>query len=492
MPAAERGGNHVNDTAPTLYPSATELWQYAQAITTLSTLAGRIRARIARAREHAGRLALADGENAARHHEARRHPPVRMMTDEERSAWQARVPAPVASPGPGEPVTVWTAQLLDAAGKPTTEWGLEAHVWDGGRTASSLFMVCRDAEDALAMAHHLRGHGTREHLDRLHALAASAPGQFVKAPEPTVSARLGSTAPALALSEAAWESALRQHLPAALADQIIVNDPAHPHHAAWCELHKLADGEVQRVGADPAKLARLVGTVPRWRDDVRNPPALAHWTLTNARSSPGYPAKVQPDTTSARQPPPNCGGPTSTPAAVPRLAEVRSPDQATVWVRGLDPANPEHRLEAKLGFGHWGPDVDRALAAKFRGLVEKANLAAQRERDPNTATTQHSALVELAGEVDRLDPAKAVDRRAAHIMLGRVPPEVDLLLAEKFGGDPLFAEKLRTLYPDGLPEAGEGAARPQPRQAADTAAATHTRTAVRPTAPTAAAPRRRA
>jgi hypothetical protein len=55
--------------------------------------------------------------------------------------------------------------------------------------------------------------------------------------------------------------------------------------------------------------------------------------------------------------------------------------------------------------------------------------------------------------VRRLDPAKPIDRRAAHVMLGRVPTEIDRLLAEKFGHDPQVAEKLQTLYPDGLPDA---------------------------------------
>jgi hypothetical protein len=45
----------MNDDAPALSPSTTELWQYAQAITTTSsTLAGRLRGHLSRARNGTG------------------------------------------------------------------------------------------------------------------------------------------------------------------------------------------------------------------------------------------------------------------------------------------------------------------------------------------------------------------------------------------------------------------------------------------------------
>ena len=79
-----------------------------------------------------------------------------------------------------------------------------------------------------------------------------------------------------------------------------------------------------------------------------------------------------------------------------------------------------------------------------------ANTQPTESGDPGT---DPATLAELATEVDRLDPTKPIDRRAAHIMLGRVPVQIDRLLAEKFGTDPQFAEKLHTVYPEGLPEA---------------------------------------
>lgn len=78
----------MNDGAPALSPSATELWQYAQAITTA-----------------------------------------------------------LATSPPEDPVTVWTARLVHTAGTPTGEWGLQAHTWQSGMVTTSLFAVCRDAED---------------------------------------------------------------------------------------------------------------------------------------------------------------------------------------------------------------------------------------------------------------------------------------------------------------------------------------------------------
>src|SRR5262249_10980777 len=159
------------------------------------------------------------------------------------------------------------------AGVPTGEWGLEAHCWDRGRATGSVFAVCRDAADALAMTRHLREHGSPDQLHHLHQLATptSAPPTRpppARPPPPPPTPGPAPTprptqAPAPALDPARWEAALRAALPAALADRIIIKNPAHPHHRAWQELHRLADTEVRRVGADPAQLARLIATVPQ-------------------------------------------------------------------------------------------------------------------------------------------------------------------------------------------------------------------------------------
>ncbi|CAL9677706.1 hypothetical protein SUDANB95_08033 (plasmid) [Actinosynnema sp. ALI-1.44] len=474
----------MTDDAPTLTLSANELWQWAQAINAITALSARFRAR----REQDGRLAFSEDEHAARLHEARQHPPLRQMRDAEQQEWQSRVPVALAGQQHDGPITVWTAQMVDAQGSPTGEWGLEAHTWDRGVATSSLFIVCRDAEDALAMTQHLREHGTAEHLGRLHQLAASAPGEFVEAPAPEVAPggapRLGGRQSAVpVLAEDAWEAALRRELPHAVAERIIVKDPAHPHHSAWRELYALANEEVGRVGADPDRLAALVARVPQWRDDVRNPPALAHWAITESRTAPTYlrivaPTRDAPDPAAAFVPQQEAAADSQavtanaapsaaaegTAPAVPRLAEVRDPRQALAWATGLDPRNPEHRVEAELGFGRWGSEVDAVLSSKF-GLTEKVNAAAKQERDRRAKDETTAAVIteepvtdiatldKLAAEVDRLDPSKPIDRRAAHMMLGHVPADIDRLIAEKFGDDPKIAEKVQDLYPDGLPEA---------------------------------------
>jgi hypothetical protein len=162
---AAPGGIHLTDTdVPTLYPSATQLWQYAQTVNTIAGLAASLRARLARARQADGRLAFAEAEHAARLHQARQLPPIRLMTDQEQARWQHRIPAELAALPHNEPFTVWTAQLVNDAGQPTGEWGLEAHCWDHGRPTSSVFAVCPDAADALAMTRHLREHGSRDQL----------------------------------------------------------------------------------------------------------------------------------------------------------------------------------------------------------------------------------------------------------------------------------------------------------------------------------------
>src|SRR5262245_29135516 len=263
----------MSEDAPTLFLSGTEWWQWAQAFNTASQLVARVRQRVVQRRQQEGRLANGDSEHAARLDEARAHPPLRLMTDEERDGWMRRVPAELAAQQGNEPFTVWTARLSE-------EWGIEAHTWSpNGTPTSSLFVACRDGEDAAELCRWLRDHSAPEDLARLHDLAASAGDRYaepvVEPPAPGQPAR--SRYAPLVLSESEWERALRAELPTRLADRIIAKDPAHPHHRAWRELHRLANEEVARVGADPALLAKLVHTRPVWRDTVRNPPALAHW-----------------------------------------------------------------------------------------------------------------------------------------------------------------------------------------------------------------------
>lgn len=473
----------MSEDAPTLLPASQEVWQWAQALNAVSGLAARIRAR----RERDGRLAHSDDEHAALQHETRQHPPVRLMSDEEQLEWHRRVPSALAAQQGDEPVSVWTARMVDAQGKPTDEWGVEAHTWgeNGGATATAM-VVCRDAEDALAMARHLREHGTAEDLGRLHELAARGNGQFVEPPQaaqqPGAAAQLGRHAAPLVLSENDWETALRRELSPDLADRIIVKDPAHPHNAAWRELHELANQEVLRVGADPARLAALVRAVPHWRDDVINPPALAHWAIKESRTSPTYDRIVAAPGAGAAGATAGTGAAAPSPAAAeeharrpPRLNEVRSPRDAVEWAKGLEPRNPAHRLEAKAGFGHWGDEVDGVLNSKFPGLAQKATEAAKKERAKQNAkaapaeqvavaevevaepANDPTTLQEFADRVDQLDPANTFHRREAHIMLGRTAPDIDRLIAEKFSDDPKVVEKVQALYPDGLPEADAAA-----------------------------------
>ena len=438
----------MNDGPPTLHPSATQLWQYAQAFNSIAMLSARLRARMSQTRHAAGRLAFSDAEHAARLHEARQLPPIRLMSDQERTDWQQRVPRSLAAPPHDEPVAVWTAQLADSRGNTTGQWGLEAHARDSQGRDAELFLVCRDASDALALTRHLREHGTTNHLRTLQdlALAKQRPAERPSAPQ--IGRR---TAPLL--SEADWAAALRHELPADLAARIIVTDPAHPHHTAWRELHHLASSEVERVAADPARLAALVRSVPRWRAGVRNPPALAHWALVEARASGTYLDTVRADP----KPSPPAAALAPATHAPPPLREVRDPAQAHQWAHGLDARNPQHRVEAKAGLGRWGSTVDALLATKFPGLIDETATAARRnqptDQPAHDTTVDQATLSELTAEVDRLDPAKPIDRRAAYLMLGRVPLDIDRLLAAKFGHDARFAQRLQQIHPDGLPEA---------------------------------------
>jgi hypothetical protein len=468
----------MTDDPPVLGLTAQEIWNYAQTANALTALAQRIR----RNRERDGRLAHSEAEHAAQQHEARQHPPLRLMTADEEQEWQRRIPATLVVQPHGERFTVWSAQMADDQGQRTGEWGLEAHTWDErGRPTAALHLVCRDAEDALAMTAYLRETGTADDLERLRDLAERGHGHFVQAPAPQreSSARFGAEASPLALTEQAWEEALRRALRPEDADRLIIKDPAHQHYAAWQELHELANEEVIRVGANPDRLADLIRRVPRWGSPMRNPAAVAYSVLADARMTPRYVQAIAepldpaaPATPVDVTSPVSAGGPARSRPI--RLPEVRRfPELALEWARGLNSANPEHRLEAKAGYGRFGGEVDGILASKFPSLTRKAAAAAKTERQKAEATAVVAStasedsgvargdarpidpvdLAELAAQVDRLDAAKPIDRRAALIMIGHVPTVIDRRIAERFADDPLVVERIQTLYPDGLPEA---------------------------------------
>ncbi len=473
----------MTDDAPMVGLSANEIWQLTQAANAVSAAISKFGARMRARQAREGRLANSDSENTARQHAARRHPPLRLMTDDELLEWQRRVPSSLAAQQlNNEPFSVVPAQMVDGNGKPTGEWGIEATTWEPGSATptSKLMLVCRDADDALAMAHHLRSTGTPEHFGYLHDLAARAPGQFVHAPAPAPSSptgpQWGGHAAPLVLSEDHWEAALRDVLPAELADRVVVRNPAHEHNSAWRELHELANEEVFRVGADPNRLAQLVRDVPGWRGDVQTPPAMGHWAITHSRGQEDYlnlvvPGRIGDPATASDQ-----GAAAPAPAAEPKprsVLDVRSPDQARVWAEGLDATNPQHRIEAEFGYGRWGDDVNGILSRKFPDLTEKLRNVAKREQERRDAeasrmpvdtaaeTTLDPATERaLLDEVDRLDISKPGDRRAAHTMLGtpsdregRVPSAVDRRIAERFADDPLIKELLEIQYPNGFPEA---------------------------------------
>jgi hypothetical protein len=504
----------MSDDAPVLGLTSQELLQYTQFVNAAAAALQRIRAR----RDRNGRLAAAEDEHAELQHEQRQHPPVRLMREDEQLEWQRRVPSELLAQHSGERVSVWSARLVDHTGTPTGEWGLETRTWDErGAPTATVFAVCRDAEDALAMTGYLREHGTPQRLAELQDLATRGRGQFVRPapPDPvTAAGRSGRPRPAavpIALSEQDWAAVLRRVLPPEVADAVIAIDPNHPHHRAWKELHALANEEVIRVGADPEQLARLLRSdsmpglarrVPRWNGDVQNAPSLGHWAITQARTNPRYDqiiaGKDPTETPAADRAATPAPGSRSAATAPPspaaahtrvRLAEIRNMRQAVQWAQALDATDPQHRLEAKAGFGHWGSQVDAILATKYPGLTASARAAAMRsraaERDTVVVVTGELDAVGLdaagveetaslapqvpaprrapetdpvtlrgfAAEVERLDPNKVGDRIHAQIMVGRVDPQIDRLIVEKFPDDPKIAEKVALLYPDGLPEA---------------------------------------
>jgi hypothetical protein len=509
----------MTDDPPLLGFTSQEIWNYTQTANALVALAQRIR----RDRERSGRLAHGDAEHAAQQHESRQHPPLRLMTADEEREWQRRIPASLAAQPHGERFSVWSAQLTDGRGQRTGQWGLEAHTWDErGRPLDTLHIVCRDAEDALAMTQYLRETGTGDDLARLRELAEHGHGRFVQARPPrprstraTTGQVAGEVVP-LVLSEQDWEAALRRALRPEDANRLIIKDPAHRHYDAWHELHELANEEVIRVGANPDRLADLIRRVPRWNSPMRNPPALAYSVLADARMAARYPQTIaEPGDPAVAPSPDNAPAPAtparssaSTPGAARltrgqpvRLKDVRSPDSALDWARGLNPASAEHRIEAKAGYGRFGGEVDGILTRKFPSVARKAATAAKTERQKNEATPVAASvaagdpdiapgqeppldpadLAELAAEVDRLDPEKPIDRRAALIMIGHVPTEIDRRIAQRFADDPLVVEKITTEYPDGLPEADAAAWRNR-AEGEDAAAIAATSTSTTPAA----------
>lgn len=465
----------MSEEVPRLYLSATDIRQWAEFFVLMSQLSARIRQR----RELAARLAQADGEHASRLDDARAEPAVRPMTAAEQREWFSRIPAGLRVQR-AESFTVWTAPLGGG-------WAVEANTWDTatGTVTSTLLVFCRDDEDAIDLCRWLREHHTPEDLSNLQRTAADAVREPAPAsPEsPEAAAGAGRRRASLVLSEQAWAAALRAELPPRLADRIIVTDPAHPHYTSWRELWALANEEVWRVGADPVMLARLVREVPTWSKNVRKPPALAHWALTEARAQPGYEQAVRPQPADA-DPVPSSSTAADAPSVVEgevvpnrlRLDQVTSPREALRWAEGLESSNPQHRLEAKHGVGRWGSEVDTVLARKFPGLIRSTNDAAKRQQERDERREEKVAvhiaeeatlaeaidtvlIARLLEEIDRLDPAKSGDRLHAFALFGHVASaEVDLELARKFGDDERFAQKLTERYPGGLAEIEQAAA----------------------------------
>jgi hypothetical protein len=506
-PPADRGAGHttsslgdeLTDEEPRLYPSGSELYQHTQALLAILALSSRIRGHWQARLEKDGRLAHSDDEHAELLHLARQLPPVRLMSEAEEREWLDRIPptqsaTPSATgeltdrtqesissdgaserPDAGPEFSVWTGQL-------GTAWAVEAR---GGRleTGQSVAarVVCRNGDDAIALCRWLRDHQRPENILELRAIAGGGLKGSVTQPDATSPTHATATTADAVLTEEEWESALRGVLPVRLADQIIVKNSNHPHHTAWRELWQLAATEVARVGADPHHLAQIVHTVPTWRDDIRKPPALAHWAISEARSSAGYERAVHGESTAPGSSP--AMDHEATPEQGPRLGleRVHTHADAVRWARALDTTNPVHRAEARHGFGRWGSSVDAILTRKFPDLLDIVSLrrrpaTAQPGRsttdssvdvlvhtgadDPVVAAERHaearlspSGAADLRKYVRDLDPDRAGDRLAAIAMFGHGTPEADLILVDRFGDDPRLARKVLDTYPDGLPDA---------------------------------------
>ncbi|ATY17110.1 hypothetical protein CU254_41780 (plasmid) [Amycolatopsis sp. AA4] len=464
---------------PIPLPSGHDFQQWAFAINQFSQLLSQ---RLAASRERAGRMARSDAEQSDLEHLARQVPPLRLMRDDEQEAWTRRVPADLATQFEGEPSAVWWAKMDDEG----TGWGVEAHTYtNSGAPSASLFVVCRDAEDAADLAKWLRDHPTPADLTRIHELAGHRPGEFsdeYEWSEPNANAgpRMGGRARPLALGEDAWAEALHRNVPGTLATRLTdERDPMHPDFAAWQELHALANEEVSRVGADPDRLAMIIGrALSSWRE-VKWPSRAAYSVLNQARELPRYEDTVRApgtDREPGRGAPPPGGGMVVDGEVVatspPRPGPGSSPADALRWARGLDPDNTEHRFMAKAEYTRWGQTVDRELERKFPSVVPRSKAAARAEarrrgESPVAAavTGETAAEVmaareldadttaELAETVRKWDPDKAIDRRSALTMFGHSYPEVDAMIVEKFPDDERIQQRAAELYPDGIPEA---------------------------------------
>ncbi|WP_158886226.1 hypothetical protein [Amycolatopsis anabasis] len=476
---------------PAVVPSGQTAYQWTIAAQGFISLFQRLAAN----RERKGRMAYDDAEQAALAHLQRQVPPMRLMSTEEQEAWQRRVPADLATQTDGEPFAVWWAKMDDEG----SGWGVEAHTYTpSGAPSSSLFVVCRDHEDAIELSRWLRDHPTPRDLARIHEVAGHSPGEYeftadADGAEQNTGPRRGGDRAArpLVLGEDAWAAALGRNVPEPLATRLLAeSDLNHPDFPAWQELHRLANEEVGRVGADPDKLAGVIGRMlSGWRE-VKWPSRAAHSVLNQARELPRYEDMVR-STFPGQQagPAPGTGardergrGPGGGNGMVvdsevvdttpPRPRAGSSPAEALKWAQSLDPRNLEHRVMAKAEYTRWGSAVDEVLQEKFPSVVPKAKDTARKEarrrgEAPVAAATTGTSAAETpaareidaetlaahAKDVERLDPAKSIDRRAALTMLGHVPPEIDRMIADKFADDERITERVTELYPDGLPEA---------------------------------------
>lgn len=471
------GEQRMSEDTPSLLPSGQDLYQWTHVANALSLLVHRMAAN----RTHAGRMAYDNAEQSTLSHLARELPPLRPMSDDEQDTWTQRVPADSALPMDGERFSVWWARMDDEG----SGWGVEAHTYSAsGAPEAALFLVCRDAEDAADLARWLREHPTTEDMLRVHNLSQeSAETGWRAAPEGRV----------FAIDEQAWAQALQRALPPGLGERMLASaEPDHPENGAWHELHALADEEVTRVGANPEQLAKVIArALGTWRE-VKRPAAAAHFVLTQAREYPRYadivhsPAKGEHGTRSPRGTNMVVDG--EFVIRPPRPGPGSSPEAALRWAHSLDPHSTEHRIMAKAEYTRWGPATDAELARKFPALVARSRDAARAEQrrraaaagevpegdslaDRAAAVDEDAAmLARYAEDVDRLDPSKPIDRRAALMMLGHVPPEIDVRIAEKFADDEQVTTAVRKLYPDGLPEAAAWRSRAEPDEARAAAA----------------------
>lgn len=479
----------MSEDVPTLMPSGTELYQWATAINVFLPLLQRS---LAANRERDGRMAYSDAEQAELEHLARQVPPLRPMSDDEQVQWQQRVPADMATQVDGEPYTVWWAQLDDEA----SGWGVEARTYSPqGAPTGSLFVVCRDPDDAAALVRWVHDNHKPDDLGRLHDLASNTAWGATEGP------RTGgwtSTDPhENVLSENDWAEALRRNMPGDVGERLVAAIAEdHPEHPGWRQLYELADYEVTRVSADPDRLAAVIHrTLSTWRDYIHTPAGAAFFVLNQARELPRYEDMVRkpsaepaggeqpqetPGTTKPGTGPSDSGESESTGVMVVdgevesvtaaagspvTRGDLRSPEAAMKWAKSLDRDNTEHRLAAHQAFPRCTPAVAAELASKYPGLVQRTKDAAKAEQkrragaavgvsSGETASADEVAkptLASLAADVERLNPASGNDKHAALMMVRHVPDDINALIAEKFRDDPKISRRLASLYPEGVP-----------------------------------------